>query len=166
MNHYYLKQRIFSIVDNYTIFDGFQNPLYHIQGMFLSLPKRHEITDAKTGQLLYTLKRPILSLLPRFELIDATDNTVAVVQKMFTFFVSRIEISSDYGEYSVYGDILAHDFRIEKDGHVVVEVHKKWLSWGDVYEIDVDDNQNQEFLLAMIVAIDQAMHENHGHSHH
>jgi uncharacterized protein YxjI len=168
MSQFYLKQRVFSIVDNYVVYDGAQTPLYQIQGQFLSLPKRHEITNARTGELLYTLKRPLLSLLPRFELIDAAGDQVATIQKMLSLFVSRIEISSNFGEYTVRGDVFAHDFQIEKEGLVIVEVHKKWLSWGDVYEIAIEDNQNQEFLLAMVVAIDQAMHENRGSSgaHH
>jgi uncharacterized protein YxjI len=33
-------------------------------------------------------------------------------------------------------------------------VHKKWLSWGDTYEILVDDSFNLDLAIAIVVMID------------
>lgn len=37
---------------------------------------------------------------------------------------------------------------------MIGSVHKKWLSWGDSYEIQVNDEAYEKILIAIVVAID------------
>lgn len=164
MKQVYLKQKIFTLVDRYSLFDEFQNELYTVEGKFFSIPKRHEIYDAKTSTLLYTLRRVFFSFLPTFDLFDAQGNRIAHIRKRFTFLHHRIDIESSTGEYTIDGDLFGHDFILYKDGKTVAECHKKWLSWGDTYQITVHEEEHLSLYVALILAIDQAIHENKGSS--
>lgn len=165
MKSLYLKQRIFTIVDKYFVYDEAGREVYKIEGQFLSIPKRQTIYDA-SGKELFTLRRVIFTLMPAFVLYDPSGKELAVIRKRFTLFHHQIDIESDFGSFSIAGDFLSHDFTILKEGRQIVRMHKKWLSWGDAYEIQIDDGENQAFVCALVIAVDQAIHEQSGTHRH
>ncbi|MCK7479096.1 MAG: hypothetical protein M0C28_18325 [Candidatus Moduliflexus flocculans] len=59
---------------------------------------------------------------------------------------------------------MAYDFSISSGTTSVVDFHKKWLSWGDSYEIAIHADQNIEFFIALVVMIDDCLHDNEGES--
>jgi uncharacterized protein YxjI len=165
MKSLYLKQQIFTLVDKYYVYDETGSEVYRIEGQFFSIPKRQTIYDA-SGNELYTLRRVVFSLMPAFVLYDPSGRELAAIRKRFTLFRHQIDIESDFGSFSIDGDFLSHDFIILKEGRQIVRMHKKWLSWGDAYEIQIDDDENQAFVCALVIAIDQAIHEQTNHTHH
>ena len=34
---------------------------------------------------------------------------------------------------------------------LIASIHKKWLSWGDAFELDIDDNADEVMALAVIL---------------
>jgi len=62
------------------------------------------------------------------------------------------------------GNFLAHDFSILKDSKVVATVDKKWLSFADTYMVEISDDEDQAFMLAMIIVIDQVIHDKNHNS--
>ena len=50
------------------------------------------------------------------------------------------------------------DYTIQKDGDYFGSVHKKWLSWGDSYELDIPNSEHAGFFCALVVAIDHYIH--------
>ena len=43
--------------------------------------------------------------------------------------------------------------KLYRDGALIGEVNKKWLSWGDSYEVQVLDEAVETLLIALVVAI-------------
>lgn len=164
MKSLYLKQQIFTLVDRYYVYDEAGREVYKIEGQFLSIPKRQVIYDA-SGKELFTLKRVLFSLLPTFVLFEPSGKELAAIRKRLTFFRHQIDIESDFGSYTIEGDFLSHDFSILKNGKWIVQMHKKWLSWGDAYEMQLDEGENEAFLCALVIAVDQAVHEQTQHHH-
>lgn len=50
--------------------------------------------------------------------------------------------------------MTAHDYVIKKKNRVVADINKKWLSWGDAYEINLYEEQDLEILLGVVIVID------------
>ena len=72
--------------------------------------------------------------------------------KEFAFFRPRYSI---YGpDWTCQGDLLDHNYEILEGDWAVVRIHKAWLSWGDSYEIDIDDHVDEVQALAVVLAID------------
>jgi uncharacterized protein YxjI len=165
MKSLYLKQRIFTLVDRYFVYDAAGSEIYRIEGQFLSIPKRQVIYDA-AGRELFTLRRIFFALLPTFVLLDPTGKELATIRKRFTLFRHQIDIDSSFGSYSIEGNFLSHDFSIHQNGRQIVSMHKKWLSWGDTYEIQIEDEANAAFVCALVIAVDQAIHEQSGNHRH
>jgi len=47
-----------------------------------------------------------------------------------------------------------------KNGVPVAVVSKKFFSFSDTYGVDIADNENHAFILALVIVIDQVLHDN------
>lgn len=84
-----------------------------------------------------------------------------MVKKKFTFLHARFNIDSIYGPYSLEGvDIFAHSFVLMKDGQTVATVNKKFFSLSDTYGVEITSDTDHAFILALVIIIDQVLHDN------
>lgn len=116
------------------------------------------IYDLMDNELIY-IEQKIFRFMPEYN-IHSLNQHMATVKKEFTFFKPRFNINSVMGNYTMKGDFLGRDFEILKDGKVVAMVSKKWLSFSDTYMVEIDDAEDQAFMLALIIVIDQVLHDN------
>jgi len=152
----YIQQRIFSIGDKYDVFDEHQNVRYIVEGKVFSIGAQLSIMDY-TGKPLYFIKQRITFFLQHYELYK-DDYLMADIKREITFFSPKLTVTSHYGDFFIQGDMLAMEFEIFKDSTRIGAVHKKWLSWGDTYELDIYDDFDVDFFVALVVAIDNAIH--------
>ena len=158
MRKYYLKQKAIAVRASYTIYDENEQALYTCKAKMFSPRGTVEIFDASTQSHLFTMQRKLFSFMPVHYLIDQQGNTVATMRQRFAVRRQRVEIESSYGTYQVDGDLWAHNFLIRETGEEVIYVKKKFLSWGDSYEITILSDKNIEFLLALTIMIDRKFH--------
>ena len=57
------------------------------------------------------------------------------------------------------GNIVDHEYKIERGGQQVAEVSKRWFRVRDTYGIDIAPGQDDPLLLAVTVCIDQMSHD-------
>ncbi|NLU32514.1 MAG: hypothetical protein GXX04_07830 [Clostridiaceae bacterium] len=152
----YIKQKVFSLGDRYYVFDENQRPVFTVQGQIFTIGAKIHIYDI-TGQELYYIERRLFRLLPEYH-IFCGDNHCAIVKKEFSLFRPRLAIQSQYGDYTIEGSLFGMDFVIYNEGIPVGEVHKKWFAFGDSYELDVIDPNNAAFFSALVIAIDNCLH--------
>ena len=60
------------------------------------------------------------------------------------------------------GNIVDHEYEIERDGHTVAQISKRWFRVRDTYGIEVGAGENDAFLIAVSVCIDQIAHDDEG----
>ena len=159
MKKLYLKQKVFSFTDRYKIFDENQKVLYHCEGQFFSFSHKMDLFDTGRNKLLFTLRKKIFSLLPTYHLTDPQGVEVATIHKRFTILKHKLDIESKFGEFSIDGDFLGHTFTVTANGQTVVNFQKKWISWGDSYEISIYPEENLEFYVALVIMIDNCLHD-------
>ena len=152
MRQLYIKQKVFSIGEKFTVTDAAGNPRFTVEGSFMSIPKRFHITDAQTGFEAATVEKKVLSWLPHFDVLVG-GSTVASIDKEFTFFKPKYRIDAQGLE--VEGDWWDMNFQVRRGGIVVAEVAQRWLSWGDTYEVTVHDDSMETLIVAIVVAIDK-----------
>jgi len=159
MKRYYIKQKIFAITDRYKVLDENQNVIYHIESKLFSFSHKMYFYRNQDSKHLYTLRRRVFTLLPKYFISTPDDKDIATVVKKLTFLNHRLEILSEMGNFTMEGNFLAHDFGVSCDGKTVLEFHKKWISFGDVYEITIFDEELTDFLLALVILIDDCLHD-------
>lgn len=159
---YLIKQKIFSIGDKFTIRDENENPRYEVVGKVFTLGKKLDLYDIQGNHLIY-IEQKLFRFLPEYN-IYRDGVFLAQVKKEFTFFKPRFNIDSQYGNFDIDGDVFAHEFNIYKDGRIVASVSKKWISWSDTYTVDINNEEDQAFILSLVIVLDQVHHDNTGNA--
>lgn len=162
MKQFYMKQKVFSFGEKYNIFDENQNVIYHVKGQVFSIKNKMDMF--KDEKLLFHFERKLFRFLPEYTLFTPEGEVVATIKKNFTFFGGRMTVHSNDGDMEVVGQIMQRDFHLNKDGKEVMSIHKKWLSWGDSYEISIMDDTQVAFYVALVILIDVIFHQSSGNS--
>lgn len=160
---YQIRQKIFSFGDNFVIRGENEEPRFIIKGKVLSFGDKLSLQDLNENELFY-IEQKVFTFLPEYHIFQ-NGTEVAMVKKEFTFFKPRFIIDSQYGNYEMEGDIFGYDFQITKGGRTVAYVSKKWFSFSDTYGVDIDDYENQAFLLSLVIVIDQVIHDENRNNH-
>ena len=72
----------------------------------------------------------------------------------------RYHVEVDDGEdLKVKGNIVDHEYEIERDGDKIAEISKKWFRVRDTYGVEVDDDVDAVLVLAVTVAVDALAHD-------
>ena len=145
-----IKQKVFSWIDRFTVFDENGADKYYVEGEFFSWGKKLHITDL-TGRETAFIQQKVFSMLPRFFVyIDGEER--AEIVKRFTLFYEKYEIEGL--DWTIEGDFWAHEYCIAQNGREIVSISKTWFTWGDCYQLDIADPANETLALAVVLAID------------
>jgi uncharacterized protein YxjI len=157
----YIKQRIFSLGDKYDIYDANENVVFDVKSELFTIGAKLHLCDTQ-GRELYYIKRKLTFMLAQFEIYQ-NNFLCAAINQEFSLFHKKLNVESSLGNFSIDGDFFSMDYDITKNGNYFGSIHKKWLSWGDSYELDIPDSRDAAFLCALVIAIDNCLHnENNG----
>ena len=144
------RQRFFSWLDSYDMYDETGVPVYTVEGKLAWGHCLHILDDS--GEHIATVRERVLSLLPRFELYRG-EEYVGCIRKEFTLF--RPAFTVDCNGWYVEGNFLEWDYEILRgDGSRAAAVCKEPLHWTDTYVIDVADPADALPALMVVLAID------------
>jgi uncharacterized protein YxjI len=149
----YMKQKVFSWKDKATVKDEYGEDKYYIEGKVLSIGKKLRIYDMHEQELAY-IEQKVLTIMPKFT-VFRNGTELAKIAKKFTVLKHKYVIEGLGWE--VEGDFLGHDYTISDAGRPIASVHKKWMSWGDTYELFIDDSVDEVNALAVVLAIDAVL---------
>ena len=77
------------------------------------------------------------------------------VKKAMVGLRDRFKIEVDGGsDMSAHGNLVDHEYEIERDGTTVATVSKKWFRVRDTYGVEIAPGQDPSLLLAITVCID------------
>ena len=156
----YIKQKVFSFKDKFTVKDEYGQDKYMVEGEFFSLGKKLHIYDMAGNEVAF-IQQKLLSFLPRY-FVFVGDRQIAEIVKKFSFFTPRYEVLGL--DWQVAGDFTAHNYEVTDNGTPVVLIRKEWMTWGDCYELDIADGADEIVALATVLAIDCATANNGGAS--
>ena len=150
---YYIKQKVFSWKDKFTVKNEQYQDAYSVEGEFLSWGKKLHVKDRNGKEVLY-IEQKVFNFLPTYSLfID--NQEFAKVKKDFTFFKPRYTIEGP--SWQVEGSIWEHDYQVRDNQKVIADISKEWLSWGDSYALDIKDETHTILALGVIIIIDCVM---------
>ena len=146
------KQRFFSWLCSYDIYDESGNTVYSVEGQ-LSWGHCLKIFDS-AGNEIGTVKERIqlFSFVPKFDIFIGNE-LVGTISKQFTFFKPVFDI--DYNGWHVEGDYFEWDYDIlDSRGEKIAAVSKELFNWTDTYVIDVTYPRDALCALMLVLAID------------
>jgi uncharacterized protein YxjI len=151
---YQMRQRMISIGDDYTIENDRGERVFKLDGKALRLRKTILFEDMD-GHELYKIQERMLHVRDSMEIEDPDGRRAALVQKaMIAPLRERWVIKTDGPDLHVQGNLVDHEYRIERDGDKVAEVSKRWFRVRDTYGVEVLPGENDVLILAATAVLD------------
>jgi uncharacterized protein YxjI len=118
------------------------------------------VLETPSGDEVFTIQEKKLSVRDKME-IERDGKTAATVKKaLISPLRERFSIDVEGGDdMEAKGNILDHEYKIERGGDDVAEVSKRWFRVRDTYGIEIDAEQDEALILAITVCIDQMTHD-------
>jgi uncharacterized protein YxjI len=157
---YVMREKLLAFGDDSWIEDESGERVYRVDGKALRLRKTLKLEDRDGSELCKVQERK-LRVRNTME-IEAPDGArLGLIQKaLVTPLRERFEVEVPGGrELKVRGNILDHEYRIERGGQKIAEVSKKWLRMRDTYGIDIEAGEDDVLILAIAVALDAMEHD-------
>lgn len=146
----YIKEKIFTWGDKFTVKDERGNDKYIVEGEVFTWGKKLHVYDMEGNEIAF-IKQEVWSFLPTYY-VFCGDRQVAEIRKAFSFLFPRYSIEG-LG-WDIEGHFMAHDYEITKNGRPIVSIRKEWMTWGDSYELDITDPADEIVALAVVLTID------------
>lgn len=156
MTKLYIKQKVFSFGDKYNIYNEAGQTVFTVKGEVFTFGAKIRLYDA-TGAEIYYIEQKLFKFLPEYHIYRG-ETLSAIIKKELSFFRPRLSITSQFGDYTFEGNLFGMDFTILCDGIAIGELHKVWLSWGDSYELTVNNDNDVPLFCAFAIAIDHCIH--------
>lgn len=83
MKQLYIKQKVFSLSEKFTVNDEQERDIYYVTGSFMKVPKTFTITD-KDGKEVALITKKIFSFLPKF-FVEVNGQEVCTIKKELSF---------------------------------------------------------------------------------
>ncbi len=146
----YIKQKVFSWGDKFTVWGEDGNAKYTVQGEVFSWGKKLHVYDM-AGREAAFIRQEVWSFLPRYY-VFCGEKQVAEIKKEFTLFFPRYTIEG-LG-WDIEGSFMAHEYEITQNGRSIVSISKEWMTWGDSYQLDIKNPADELVALAVVLTID------------
>jgi uncharacterized protein YxjI len=153
-----MRQDLISIGDDYWIEDEHGNKAFHVDGKALRLRDTWILQD-HTGKEVAKIKEKKLTVRDTIKI--ETGGQEFKVKKALVGFRDRFVIETDGHNLKAHGNIIDHEYEIERDGDKVAEISKKWFRLRDTYGVEVNADVDPALILSITVAIDSFSHD-HG----
>ena len=152
---YRMREKMFAIGDDYWIENDEGERVFKVNGKALRIRDTFIIEDP-SGSELFKVQEKKLHIRDTMD-IERDGQTVARVKKaLITPLRERFSIDVEGGEdMEAKGNIVDHEYKIERGGKKVAEVSKRWFRIRDTYGIEIAPEQEDALILAVTVCIDQ-----------
>jgi uncharacterized protein YxjI len=163
MTMYVIRERMFRMGEDSDITDEAGQPVLHVDGKVMSLHNRLVLSDP-AGREAGQVHRKLAALRPAYEITIGGKDVAEVRKHLFTPFGERFTIDvRGAGDLEINGDLLSHEFTIERDGQTVAAISRRWLTMTTSYTVDVAPGEDDVLILASVLALDLAIDAEHGH---
>ena len=125
-----------------------------VEGRFWTLTSKKYIKDMD-GNVKYMVRNKFWKIfIHRAFVFDAEGNKICTVRRKFWSLHDRYFVEEcSLGNIEIMGNILQFDYNITLDGKQIGHIMRK-ISLRDSFVLDASDEYEPEFLVALVIAID------------
>ena len=147
-----MREKIMAIGDDFWIEDDDGHKAFKVNGKAARMRDTFILEDAG-GNEVSKIQEKKLSV--RDKMTIERGDTKATVHKRLLGIRDHYVIEVDGGEdLKAHGNIVDHEYEIERDGTTVAKVSKKWFRVRDTYGVQLAKDQDVALVLAITVCVD------------
>ena len=150
-----MRAKLFAIGDDYWIDTDDDRHAFKVNGKAMRIRDTF-VLEGPSGEELFKAQERKLRVRDTMK-IEREGAAVATIKKaMVTPLRERFTIDvQDSGELSAKGNIVDHEYEIERDGRKVAEISKRWFRFRDTYGIEISPGEDDALILAIAACIDE-----------
>jgi uncharacterized protein YxjI len=150
-----MREKLFAIGDDFWVENEGGQRAFKVNGKALRV-RDTLVLESPRGEELYSIKEKMVRVRDTMD-IERGGRQVATVKKaLITPLRERFSIDVDGGDdMEAKGNILDHEYKIERGGDEIAEISRRWFRVRDTYGVDIKPGQDDALVLAVVVCIDQ-----------
>ena len=148
-----IRNKWISLRGGSKVKDMNEKDVLYVKGKFWTVTRKKFVQDME-GNLLYTVRNKFWTFFVHKAMVyDKDGNQVAFLRRKFWSLHDHYFIDSKLGQIEIRGNILCFDYHISLNGKEIGHVSRK-ISLRDSFVLDIDDDQELAFFVALVIAID------------
>jgi uncharacterized protein YxjI len=152
VRRYQMREKLLSIGDDYWIENESGERAFKVNGKALRFRDTFVLEDADGREVAKIQER---KLHVRDTMKVEWNGHEATVHKALVGLRDRFKVEVDDGpDLSAHGNLVDHEYEIERDGDTVATVSKKWFRVRESYGVEIEPGQDDALILAITVSID------------
>jgi uncharacterized protein YxjI len=150
-----MREKLFAIGDDFWIENADGERVFKVDGKALRM-RQTFVLETPSGEELYKIQEKKLSIRDKMEIEHGGDTVATIKKALITPLRDRYSIDVAGGaDMEAKGNIVDHEYKIERDGDTVAEISKRWFRVRNTYGIEVAPGQDDALILAISVCVDQ-----------
>jgi uncharacterized protein YxjI len=152
-----MREDLISIGDDYWIEDEAGTKAFRVNGKVARLRDTWVLEDAR-GNEVATIREKKLTIRDTIKI--EIGGREAKVKKALVGIRDRFNVEVELGDdLKVKGNVVDHEYKIERHGDKIAEISKKWFRLRDTYGVEIEDEADAALVLAVTVAVDALAHD-------
>jgi uncharacterized protein YxjI len=150
-----MRAKLFAIGDDYWIDTDDDRHAFKVNGKAMRIRDTF-VLEGPSGEELFKAQERKLRVRDTMK-VEREGEAVATIKKaMITPLRERFTIDvQDGGELRAKGNIVDHEYEIERDGRKIAEISKRWFRVRDTYGIEIAPGEDDALILAITACIDE-----------
>jgi uncharacterized protein YxjI len=156
---YRMQEKLVAIGDDFWIENEAGQRAFKVNGKAIRV-RDTLVLETPNGEELFSIQAKMLHVRDKMN-IERDGRKVASVKKaLVSPLRDRFSIDVEDGDdMEAKGNIVDHEYKIERNGDQVAEVSRRWFRVRDSYGVEIAPGQDDALLLAITVCIDQMTHD-------
>ena len=159
MTRYRMQEKLFAIDDDFWIENEAGQRAFKVNGKVLRV-RDTLVLETPNGEELFSVQSKMLHIRDTMN-IERSGRKVASIKKaLVSPLRDRFSIDVEDGEdMEAKGNIVDHEYKIERAGDQVAEVSRRWFRVRDTYGVEIAPGEDDALVLAVVICIDQMTHD-------
>ena len=145
------RQRVFSWLDSYDVYDENGNKVYEVKGQ-IAWGHCQKIFD-NNGKELGKIQEQKIAITPTFTVSTGGKKIGQIKRKMVSFLRPSYDIN--YNGWKLDGNITEWNYKIkDSNNNIIATIRKELLNLTDTYSLDIVNPNDALSVLMFVIAID------------
>jgi uncharacterized protein YxjI len=153
-NRYRMRERLLAFGDDFYIERGMGQRAFWVDGKALRLRETLSFKDLQ-GHEIYRIQEKVARVRDSMTIYRGNDVAARVHKALVTPLRDRYQVSiPGMEDMQTQGNILQHEYHVERGGRRVATISKRWFRIRDTYGVDIAPGEDDLLILAVTVCID------------
>jgi uncharacterized protein YxjI len=156
---YRMQEKLFAIGDDFWIENQEGRRAFRVNGKALRI-RDTLMLETANGEELFSVQAKMLHVRDTMNIERGGHKVASVKKALVSPLRDRFSIDVEDGEdMEAKGNIIDHEYKIERNGDQVAEVSRRWFRVRDTYGVEIEPGQDDALVLTLVICIDQMTHD-------